>query len=51
MERRIPYFKRNKYLYFDEEEIIKWIKLGRVKTMDETEGKALSYLTRSLKGI
>jgi len=51
MGRRIPYFKRGKFIYFDEEEIIEWIKLRRVKTIDEIEGEALNYLIRSKKGF
>jgi len=46
-ERKIPHYKRGKYIYFLEDEIIEWIKEGRIKTMDEIEEEASNYLLRN----
>ncbi len=40
----IPHFKKGNKLYFQRDELIEWIKKGKVKTHAEIEGKAATYL-------
>ena len=40
----IPYNKKGKRLYFDQKELIKWLKSGKRKTMEDIENEANSYL-------
>jgi len=46
-DRRIPHFKRSKFLYFNKEEIDQWVMEVPVKTMDEIEKEASDYLMKS----
>lgn len=39
-ERKIPHAKKGKRLYFDEKELIDWIKSGKRRTMDELKDEA-----------
>ena len=44
-ERKIPHFKPNgKKIYFDESEIVQWLKRNPARTQEETEEKAASYI-------
>ncbi len=44
-ERKIPHFKPNgKKIYFDESELIQWLKRKPTRTLEETEEKAASYI-------
>src|SRR3989304_2935025 len=40
----IPHFKKGNKLYFHLSELEAWVKEGKVKTHDEVEGEALTYL-------
>ncbi|MBA2610812.1 MAG: helix-turn-helix domain-containing protein [Bacteroidetes bacterium] len=40
----IPHFKKGNKLYFNRNELEEWIKTGKVKTKQEIEGNAVSYL-------
>ena len=43
---RIPHYKQSKHLFFDREEVEAWLKSNPVKTQEEIEQEALSYITR-----
>ena len=44
-ERKIPHFKPNgKKIYFDESELVQWLKRNPARTQEETEEKAASYI-------
>lgn len=43
-QKSIPHFKKGNKLYFHRTELEEWIKQGKVKTYDEVEGEALTYL-------
>ena len=44
-ERKIPHFKPNgKKIYFDESELVQWLKRNPARTQEETEEKATSYI-------
>lgn len=44
-KKKIPYYKPNgKLLYFDKDELTKWLLSHRVKTVDELETEAANYL-------
>ena len=44
-ERKIPHFKPNgKKIYFDEYELVQWLKRKPTRTLEETEEKAASYI-------
>ena len=44
-ERKIPHFKPNgKKIYFDEYELVQWLKRKPKRTLEETEEKAASYI-------
>ena len=45
-KREIPSCKRGKRLYFSKEELTKWIKQGRNKTLAEIEAEAGSHIKR-----
>ena len=48
---RIPHYKPNgKYIFFDRVEIEKWLLRNRVKTIDEIEAEASTYVTLNRKG-
>jgi len=40
----IPHFKKGKKLYFDQQELIEWLKSGKRKTIDDIHASANSYL-------
>lgn len=46
-ERKIPYHKRNKRLYFVKSELTAWMLEKRVKTADEIEKEAASYIRKT----
>ena len=41
--RQIPYYKKSKMIYFDKEELDKWMLSNRIKTQEETEKQAFLY--------
>ena len=44
-ERKIPHFKPNgKKIYFDNSELVQWLKRKPARTQEETEEKAASYI-------
>ena len=44
-ERKIPHFKPNgNKIYFDEYELVQWLKRKPTRTLEETEEKAASYI-------
>ena len=44
-ERKISHFKPNgKKIYFDEYELVQWLKRKPTRTLEETEEKAASYI-------
>jgi len=40
----IPHFKKGKKLYFDQKELIEWLKTGKRKTIDDIHASANTYL-------
>ena len=46
-ERKIPYFKAGKRLYFKKSDVINWITSTRVKTKQEIEQMANEYIYRN----
>ena len=50
-ERKIPHFKPNgKKIYFDEYELVQWLKRKPTRTLEETEEKAASYIVSGQRG-
>jgi excisionase family DNA binding protein len=47
---RIPHYKQGKHLYFDRLELEAWLKTNRVKTSDELEKEASTYVMLKRKG-
>jgi excisionase family DNA binding protein len=44
-ERKIPHFKPNgKKIYFDQSELVQWLKRKPTRTLEETEENAASYI-------
>ena len=41
----IPHYKKAKHLYFDRIEIENWLKSDRIKTSDEIDREASTYVT------
>lgn len=49
---KIPHYKPNgKYLFFDRLEIQKWLLTNRVKTVDEIDAEASTYVTLNRRRI
>ena len=48
-KRIVPHFKKGNKLYFYREELERWITGGKVKTQQELEGDAVTYLMTSNK--
>ena len=46
----IPHYKRGKHLYFDRQEILSWLKANRIKSQDEIDQEATSYVTLNKEG-
>jgi len=46
MDRQLPHYKMGKILYFRKEEIDNWINKGKVKTQQEINEEADSYLLK-----
>ena len=46
----IPSMKKNKRLYFSKQELIKWIKTGRKKTVEEIQSEADQFLSNHKHG-
>jgi excisionase family DNA binding protein len=42
---KIPHYRQAKHLYFDQEEIETWLKTYRIKSSDELEREAVTYVT------
>ena len=49
-KRKIPFMKRSKRLYFSNEELMDYIKEGRIKTNSEIEAEADAYLANKKGG-
>jgi excisionase family DNA binding protein len=47
---KIPHYKQAKHLYFDRNEIEGWSKENRIKSFDEIEKQAATYVTLNRKG-
>jgi len=48
---KIPHYKPNgKFIFFDRIEIEKWLLRNRVKTIDEIEEEAATYVTLNRRG-
>ena len=45
--RAIPFYKKSKTLYFDKEEIEKWLLSNRVSTREEAEQNAIKYCIKT----
>lgn len=45
-KRAIPFFKRNKRLYFKKTELLKWIEEGRKKTQVEFDEEIANFINR-----
>ena len=51
-ERKIPHFKPNgKKIYFDEYELVQWLKRKPTRTLEETEEKAASYIVSGKESL
>ena len=51
-ERKIPHFKPNgKKIYFDEYELVQWLKRKPTRTLKETEEKAASYIVSGKESL
>lgn len=50
MQGSIPHFKQSKHLYFDRVEIETWLKENRIKTFQEIDQEASTYVTLNRKG-
>lgn len=48
--REIPVSKRSKRLYFSKQQLMEWIKAGRLKTVKEIDADANDYLCGTKKG-
>jgi excisionase family DNA binding protein len=46
----IPHFKQSKHLYFDRVEIEAWLKSNKIKTREELDTEASTYVTLNRKG-
>ncbi|MGQ0828466.1 MAG: helix-turn-helix domain-containing protein [Bacteroidota bacterium] len=47
--KQIPHFKKGNKLYFNRTELEAWIQQGKVKTADEIESQAITYLATNKK--
>jgi len=45
-EKTIPHFKKGNKLYFNKPELQDWVQSGKVKTNDELQSEASSYMLR-----
>lgn len=43
-EKTIPHFKKGNKLYFNRSELEAWIRQGKVKTAEQTQSEAITYL-------
>ncbi len=50
MASKIPHYKQSKHLYFDRLEIEAWLKENRIKTADEIDQEAATYVALGKKG-
>ena len=46
----IPHYKKAKHLFFDRKEIESWLKSNRIKSLEEIEQEASTYVTLNRKG-
>jgi predicted DNA-binding transcriptional regulator AlpA len=49
-EKLIPHFKKGKKLYFDQQELIEWLKSGKRKTIDDIHATC-QYLPGKTKSL
>lgn len=47
---KIPHYKKAKHLFFDRKEIQMWLKSNRIKTSDELDHEASTYVTLNRGG-
>ena len=45
-QKKIPYYKQSKMLYFNRGEIESWMQQNRVTTQDESEQRAIAHVVR-----
>jgi excisionase family DNA binding protein len=50
MASTIPHYKQSKHLYFDRLEIEDWLKANRIKTADEIDKEAATYVALGKSG-
>ena len=51
-ERKIPHFKPNgKKIYFDESELVQWLKRNPARTQEETEEKSASCIVSGKRSV
>ena len=51
-ERKIPHFKPNgKKIYFDESELVQWLKRKPARTQEETEEKSASCIVSGKRSV
>jgi excisionase family DNA binding protein len=48
-EKTIPHFKKGNKLYFRSSELKSWVERGKVKTREEIQGEAASYVLNKKK--
>lgn len=48
-KRAIPFYKRNKRLYFKRSELLAWIEKGRIKTQIEFDEEVADYIIKNGK--
>jgi excisionase family DNA binding protein len=49
-QRLIPHFKKGNKLYFNRAELEEWVKTGKIKTRQEIESNAATYLLSGKQG-
>lgn len=48
---KIPHYKQSKHLFFDRLEIEKWLKENQIKTVDDIDQEASTFVTLNKKGV
>ncbi len=48
-EKKIPHYKKGNGSYFIREELLEWVKKGKVKTVDEVAQEANAYVAQSFR--
>jgi excisionase family DNA binding protein len=47
--KKIPHIKRGNRLYFSRQELLEWLKAGKVDTIDDVSKEASAYVAKSFK--